>query len=226
MAAASTQLVRHADGALLEALDPDESLLDPDALLKTARKFPDSELCYEKELGSGPFGFVHKVLHSPGGIFAAKVLKDAHAAQDSASADELQREAALLASLRDPHVFNFLGTSINSKNQLVLITEYMEDGGLNTWLYDRHSYYFTVYQKLRITTDIAAGLAFLHGANVVHGALKSDNVFLYAGATRAKVADFGFVKLRNSSPGTSDAMYMVWRTCVSYLVSIFIALCM
>lgn len=45
--------------------------------------------------------------------------------------------------------------------------------------------------KIDLSLDIASGLDFVHSLGVVHGDIKPQNILVFAGPFRAKIADFG-----------------------------------
>lgn len=123
-------------------------------------------------LGKGAFGTVNLVCNkSTGGLYAAKSLQ---APLDEAASREFDRETTLLYSLRHPNLVAFAGVSRDTEGHLVLLTEFVEGGGLNEWLY-RRRYPFTAEVRLQLCTQIASCIAYLH-ANVLHRDLKSDNI--------------------------------------------------
>jgi serine/threonine protein kinase len=48
--------------------------------------------------------------------------------------------------------------------------------------------------RARMAREIAGAIAFLHGRNVVHRDLKSENILVEAAGSRAKLCDFGFAR--------------------------------
>ena len=63
---------------------------------------------------------------------------------------------------------------------------------------DRQRFPATLVQRLRLATDIADGMRFLHESRVIHRDLKSHNVLVDADG-RAKIADFGLSSTRELS---------------------------
>ncbi|KAA8492613.1 Serine/threonine-protein kinase HT1 [Porphyridium purpureum] len=168
------------------------------------------------EIGSGSFGTVYhgymdnqavaiKLVHTLGGAASSAVL-------------QIQREVDRYSRLRSPHVVHFYGTSLDDQGRILIITELMHGGSLRMALdeFQRCSNQrLPAACCLRIASQIARGLAYLHGAGFSHGDVKSGNVLLsdllspggYNVATlRAKLADFGLsldlTKLASGAPAT------------------------
>ncbi|EGD77515.1 serine/threonine protein kinase [Salpingoeca rosetta] len=100
------------------------------------------------------------------------------------------REVAVLASLRHPNIVPFLGLCYdNDHNTLSFVLSWAENGSLYDYTHV-HKKNLSDVDKLRILSEVAAAMEFLHAHNVVHRDLKSPNVLLDASLS-AKVTDFG-----------------------------------
>ncbi|EGD77523.1 serine/threonine protein kinase [Salpingoeca rosetta] len=100
------------------------------------------------------------------------------------------REVAVLASLRHPNIVPFLGLCYdNDRNTLSFVLSWAENGSLYDYTHV-HKKNLSDVDKLRILSEVAAAMEFLHAHNVVHRDLKSPNVLLDASLS-AKVTDFG-----------------------------------
>lgn len=159
-----------------------------------------AELAFDvKPLAAGSFGQVYRVTHTKAGsVYAAKVLRVTEAELDEEARDDFSREAALLLSLRHPHVVQCVGVSRGAEGQLVILSEMMLGGGLNVWLYKKPNHAFKACIKLRFAREIASGIAYLHANNVIHRDLKSDNILLDEDGMHAKIADLGVAKVRSA----------------------------
>ena len=113
--------------------------------------------------------------------------------------DELNREAAILASLRHPNVIQLYGVRFQPGASPQIITEYAPGGNLQDALYPRSGGRspLTQPQKRQVALDIAAGLLHIHAKALVHRDLKPANVLIAADGS-AKVADMGLVRVRVS----------------------------
>jgi serine/threonine-protein kinase len=61
---------------------------------------------------------------------------------------------------------------------------------------------------VRITREIAAGLAAAHAARVIHRDIKPDNIYLVGDDAAVKVIDFGMAKILGSGPSVEDELVM------------------
>lgn len=165
-----------------------------------AHSFPYDQLCFDPTpLAEGSFGKVYRVLHeTSGSIFAAKVLKVTEGELDEEAKEDFKREAALLYSLRHSNVVGFVGITRDLEGTLMLLSEFMTGGALCAWLYKRR-HKFGGEASIRLSIDIASGLAYLHSRGIVHRDLKSDNILLDERGAHAKIADLGLAKIRSAS---------------------------
>ena len=145
-------------------------------------KIPASDIALGRELGRGGMGTVRAAawLGTP---VAVKTLVDS----DRAKQEELEQEAALLASLRHPCVCQFFGTCVLGSGHLAMVMELL-DCSLHELIAGPKGY--TVPLCFRLAHEIAQGIAFLHRNNVLHRDIKPANVMLDA-LLHAKVCDFG-----------------------------------
>jgi len=77
-----------------------------------------------------------------------------------------------------------------------LVYEYVENGSLHSWLHSEKPEKLSWKTRLRIATDVANGLLYIHEhtrPRVVHKDIKSSNILLDSNM-RAKVANFGLAK--------------------------------
>jgi serine/threonine protein kinase len=116
------------------------------------------------------------------------------------------KEIALLSRTRHRRVVLFHGAGQLSSGQLFLVTEFMHGGDLRSTL-DRNrnlmmggngggdaGLLLSWRMRVSIAKDIAEGMAFLHGRQLLHRDLKSLNVLLDSHG-RAKIADFGLSRV-------------------------------
>ncbi|EGD82226.1 TKL protein kinase [Salpingoeca rosetta] len=112
------------------------------------------------------------------------------AAQSRVPDKRVLREVAVLASLRHPNIVSFLGLCHDSdRSTLAFVLSWAENGSLYDYIHV-HKKHISNVEKLRILSEVAAAMEFLHAHDVVHRDLKSPNVLLDASLS-AKVADFG-----------------------------------
>uniref|UniRef100_A0A452ZQZ8 Protein kinase domain-containing protein n=2 Tax=Aegilops tauschii subsp. strangulata TaxID=200361 RepID=A0A452ZQZ8_AEGTS len=106
----------------------------------------------------------------------------------AACASALKREEGLLCCLRSPRVVSCIGGRAARDGSYQLFLEFAPGGSLA----DRSAIDGGLDERAvrGYAADVAAGLAYLHGAGMVHGDVKARNVVIGADG-RAKLADFG-----------------------------------
>ena len=137
---------------------------------------------------------------SSGVFFAAKRLD--FSAMDVPQMNVLAKEIKMLKDLRHPNIVSYRGYDlVPSDAHLFIFMDFCERdlralmqsvGGLSVVLIRRY------------TRQICAGLAYLHGANVLHCDIKAANVLLTQ-TGEAKVADFGLAKIYQDAGSLSIA---------------------
>ncbi len=177
---------------------------------------PYNDVQIKEPLGNGAFGnvFKCKFLGVPA---AAKVFKT----RDS---NTVKQEVTILANLQHPNVIQFIGLARN-RNQYVLVTELM---GMDLRSYldqkimkDAETPPLKLLEAIDIMLQVAQGMDYLHERGVMHRDLKSPNVLInvldygqsqVSKSVRAKLADFGVSKLKDSSTFTTpDVGTTLWR---------------
>ncbi|KAK7396761.1 hypothetical protein VNO78_17919 [Psophocarpus tetragonolobus] len=151
----------------------------------------------ENELGRGGFGVVYKGELDDGTKIAVKRMEAA--VITSKALDEFQAEIAVLSKVRHRHLVSLLGYSIEG-NERILVYEYMPQGALSKHLFHWKNLQLEPLswkRRLNIALDVARGMEYLHTLahqSFIHRDLKPSNILL-ADDFRAKVSDFGLVKL-------------------------------
>ena len=140
------------------------------------------------KLGQGSFGSVYKADHY--GPVAIKVLN--FCGQGSRSRNNglnsFENEIKTLKDCNHASIVQYRGYIKEESptiNILALVMEYCEGKSLNTYIYDepRHerdydSLILSTKNWLKISISINKGMSFLEMRDIVHGDLKSENVFL------------------------------------------------
>ncbi|KAL7198412.1 hypothetical protein ACSBR2_020832 [Camellia fascicularis] len=151
----------------------------------------------ENELGRGGFGVVYKGVIKDGTKIAVKRMEGGVISSNAFG--EFQAEIAVLSKVRHRHLVSLLGYCIES-NERLLVYEYMPQGALSRHLFQWKSLNLEPLswtRRLYIALDVARGMEYLHTLahqSFIHRDLKSSNILL-GDDFRAKVADFGLVKL-------------------------------
>ncbi|KAK6173233.1 hypothetical protein SNE40_016722 [Patella caerulea] len=160
-------------------------------------EIPQEDIVYKESdlLGEGAFSMVYRGTYQAAEV-AVKRLKVPLTSQDK---NYFAAEVSLLRDLRHPRVVMLLGVCTETKYPLMLL-EYMANGNLFSILHDQNRSPLDHVEFYQIARDITAGMVYLHNYRppVLHLDLKSMNVLIGAG-NRAKIADFGFSKLKHDS---------------------------
>ena len=180
----------------------------------------DLEPLDELAAGRGSFGVVFKGRWK-GKVVAVKVYKIAAAEIPFESAREnLQHEAGALerASAEDnDNIVKFRGVAggvptqawldkikrlpvidEGSGSMIALVTRFEGGGNLRDLLHLVKPCVLPMLERLRILSEIATGLFYLHraeGEAIIHGDIKPENV-LFSDKRDARLADFGLSKVR------------------------------
>ncbi|QRV77264.1 hypothetical protein RhiJN_05279 [Ceratobasidium sp. AG-Ba] len=101
----------------------------------------------------------------------------------------IARELYAWSKLNHPNVLELTGLS-NFRGALAIVTPWMENGTLPNYMLKEQ---VNAYQ---LCVQIAAGLAHVHKANIVHGDIKGSNVVISASGV-AKLIDFGNTVIKN-----------------------------
>ncbi|XP_019179919.1 PREDICTED: receptor-like kinase TMK4 [Ipomoea nil] len=151
----------------------------------------------ENVLGSGGYGVVYMGELDDETKIAVKRMKDGGTL--TKRMNEFQAEISFLNNVRHRNLVTLLGYCIN-ENERLLVYEYMPQGTLAHHLFDWQKQGFgplTWNQRVTIALDVARGIEYLHNLarqSFIHRDIKSSNVLLN-NDMRAKVADFGLVKM-------------------------------
>jgi serine/threonine protein kinase len=152
------------------------------------RKYPDADDKKRSLLGKGGFASVYRMRRNAV-YYAVKVLKLENLGMDSTESEKHEKEAKTMERLKHKHVIQYVGHEIQDDVKFCLIMEYASGGCLANHLGKELS----KAMQLRLITEIADGLHYLHGEHVIHRDLKSSNILLSGPCDklRVKISDFG-----------------------------------
>lgn len=133
------------------------------------------------ELGSGTYGTVY---HGKwrGSDVAIKRINDRCFAGKPSEQERMRadfwNEAVKLADLHHPNVVAFYGVVLDGPGSSVAtVTEFMVNGSLKN-SFQKNEKNLDKHKRLVIAMDVAFGMEYLHGRNIVHFDLKSDNLLV------------------------------------------------
>ncbi|KDR83111.1 hypothetical protein GALMADRAFT_113318 [Galerina marginata CBS 339.88] len=126
---------------------------------------------------------------------AVKVLRNT--TNDPATKEKLvkrlQHELHIWKQLSHPNVLELCGTVSAFGPYTSMVCPWLKNGSVTKYL-ERCGDILTVEDRLRLISEVAAGLAYLHSCSVVHGDLTGSNV-LIDDNLHAQLCDFGLSTL-------------------------------
>ncbi|KAL9238362.1 hypothetical protein vseg_012793 [Gypsophila vaccaria] len=157
-------------------------------------------------LGRGGFGTVYKGELHDGTKIAVKRMECGVIA--GKGLNEFKSEIAVLTKVRHRHLVALLGYCLDG-NEKLLVYEYMPQGTLSRFIFNWAEEGLKPLEwtrRLSIALDVARGVEYLHTLahqSFIHRDLKPSNILL-GDDMRAKVADFGLVRLAPEGKGSVE----------------------
>ncbi|XP_044280497.1 myosin light chain kinase family member 4 [Varanus komodoensis] len=141
-------------------------------------------------LGGGRFGQVHKCEEKSTGLkLAAKIIK----ARSVKEKDEVKNEINVMNQLNHVNLIQ-LYDAFESKNDIVLVMEYVEGGELFDRIIDENSN-LTEMDAILFTKQICEGIQYMHQMYILHLDLKPENILcVNREANQIKIIDFGLAR--------------------------------
>ncbi|XP_022736918.1 L-type lectin-domain containing receptor kinase S.1 [Durio zibethinus] len=158
-----------------------------------------------EELKQATNGFSNENLLGSGGfgrVFKAKLPNNTEVAVKCVNHDskqglrEFMAEIESMGRLQHKNLVQMRGWC-RKGNELMLVYDYMLNGSLNRWIFDKPQKLLGWRQRLLVLADVAEGLNYLHHGwdqVVVHRDIKSSNILLDS-EMRGRLGDFGLAKL-------------------------------
>ena len=161
------------------------------------------KLLKTKSLGIGSYGAVYKAMCDDLPC-AAKILHPAlfqfTAPGGTSVMRKFEQECRLLSAIKHPHIVQYLGMYHDPESKLPVLLMELMDESLTHFL-EQSQEPIPYHTEVNLCHDVALALSYLHSNGIVHRDLSSNNVLLIA-SSRAKVTDFGMVKLYDVNRST------------------------
>ncbi|KAI4897385.1 hypothetical protein NFI96_007107 [Prochilodus magdalenae] len=186
--------------------DPNQAVRD------FAKEIEVSNIRIERVIGAGEFltraGYARALQGEFGEVCSGRLRlpskREIHVAIKSLKAGytEQQRrdflsEASIMGQFDHPNIIRLEGVVTRCK-PVMIITEYMENGSLDTFL-KKHDGQFTMIQLVGMMRGIAAGMQYLSEMNYVHRDLAARNILVNSNLV-CKVSDFGLSRVLEDDP--------------------------
>ncbi|XP_052553571.1 myosin light chain kinase family member 4 isoform X3 [Tympanuchus pallidicinctus] len=141
-------------------------------------------------LGGGRFGMVHKCEEKATGLkLAAKIIK----ARGDKEKNEVKNEISVMNQLNHVNLIQ-LYDAFESKNDIVLVMEYVEGGELFDRIIDENSN-LTEMDTISFIKQICEGIQYMHQMYILHLDLKPENILcVNRSANQIKIIDFGLAR--------------------------------
>uniref|UniRef100_A0A4W4E044 receptor protein-tyrosine kinase n=1 Tax=Electrophorus electricus TaxID=8005 RepID=A0A4W4E044_ELEEL len=176
---------------------------DPNqAVHEFAKEIDVSCITIERVIGAGEFGEVCSgPLKLPGKREIPVAIKTLKAGYTEKQRRDFLAEASIMGQFDHPNIIHLEGVVTKSK-PVMIITEYMENGSLDTFL-KRNDGQFTVIQLVGMLRGIASGMRYLSDMGYVHRDLAARNILVNSNLV-CKVSDFGLSRVLEDDP---EAVY-------------------
>ncbi|KIJ07581.1 hypothetical protein PAXINDRAFT_19238 [Paxillus involutus ATCC 200175] len=186
-------------------------------LVDIRREFPSDLTGYvrredEHPVASGSYGDVYRAtfrVRRRSLDVAVKAIRT-YSVDDGDCAQKkkrFRREIRVWLTLHHINVLPLFGTTMGFGRFPAMVSPWLENGPLTTYL-ERRTDTLTTVERLVLVGDVAMGLQYLHSKSVVHGDLSGSNVLICANG-RACIADFGrstlLTALESTTATTSPA---------------------
>ncbi|XP_060648083.1 uncharacterized protein LOC132785819 isoform X1 [Drosophila nasuta] len=141
-------------------------------------------------IGTGSYGLVFKSTWQTKyevRDITVKIIRDAQKQK------AIQKEIHDLKALYHANIAKLYGFSIDREDRILMLVEYADCGSLCNFLH-RPDKEVTFYMGLDWILQCAEGMEYLHGKNILHQDLKTENLLLFDNFRILKICDYGRVK--------------------------------
>ncbi|XP_048876735.1 ephrin type-A receptor 5 isoform X4 [Brienomyrus brachyistius] len=168
------------------------------AVHEFAKEIDASCITIERVIGAGEFGEVCSgPLRLPGKREFTVAIKTLKAGYTEKQRRDFLAEASIMGQFDHPNIIHLEGVVTKSK-PVMIITEYMENGSLDTFL-KKNDGQFTVIQLVGMLRGIASGMRYLSDTGFVHRDLAARNILVNSNLV-CKVSDFGLSRVLEDDP--------------------------
>nr|XP_023999693.1 ephrin type-A receptor 5-like [Salvelinus alpinus] len=167
---------------------------DPNqAVHEFAKEIDVSCITIERVIGAGEFGEVCSgPLRLPGKKEFPVAIKTLKAGYTERQRRDFLGEASIMGQFDHPNIIHLEGVVTKTK-PVMIITEYMENGSLDTFL-KKNDGQFTVIQLVGMLRGMASGMRYLSDIGYVHRDLAARNILVNSNLV-CKVSDFGLSRV-------------------------------
>ncbi|GMI88918.1 hypothetical protein HRI_002561100 [Hibiscus trionum] len=155
----------------------------------------------ENKIGEGGFGTVYKGRLKDGSFVAVKrAKKDKY---DQGLPLQFKNEILTLSKIEHLNLVRLIGF-LEHKDEQIIVVEYVANGNLREHLDGVQGNGLEIAERLDIAIDVAHAVTYLHTYTdppIIHRDIKASNI-LITEKLRAKVADFGFARLKMDPSAT------------------------
>jgi len=163
---------------------------------------PAADLKLEAPIAAGGGGKVWRATYRNDETVAAKQI---YGLLDGGNIDGIAHEAALLGQLEHPHIVKFLGICKMAHPQhptltALYIVQECCHSNVRAFLLacaDYGDYAAWLPQAVRVATETASAMAYLHSRDIVHRDLKPENILLAVDGS-VRICDFGVSSQRGA----------------------------
>ncbi|XP_063065861.1 ephrin type-A receptor 5 [Engraulis encrasicolus] len=172
---------------------------DPNqAVHEFAKEIDVSYITIERVIGAGEFGEVCcGPLRLPSKREMLVAIKTLKAGYTEKQRRDFLGEASIMGQFDHPNIIHLEGVVTKSK-PVMIITEYMENGSLDTFL-RKNDGQFTVIQLVGMLRGMASGMRYLSDMGYVHRDLAARNILVNSNLV-CKVSDFGLSRVLEDDP--------------------------